>query len=406
MLRYAFDAETGHKLAVKVLRSGLAPRDPIKDDESLRSEVFGREITNPVGLAAGFDKDGEAIDGLFNLGFSWVEIGSVTPKPQPGNPKPRVFHLVADSALINRYGFNSQGATAVIPRLRARIPAFHDADSNTTAALRPGSVLAINLGKNKTSAAESSEDFVTGVKTFGPFADVLVVNVSSPNTPGLRGLQNRELLEGLLADVTKARNELEPSPVTSRRPRLVLKIAPDLQETQIIEMAKVIRNSAIDGVIVSNTTITRPSSLSDLNKSEVGGLSGKPLMPYSLQALKTLRAHLPSAIPLIGCGGISSGADALEYARAGASLVQVYTGFGYDGVGTCRRIKDELVSLLKAEGNTWSGVVEEAVQTLSWKKPEPQQRNPVETGEATIGKLIEEAEELKMLLDQLADKSD
>ncbi|KAG9313587.1 Dihydroorotate dehydrogenase-domain-containing protein [Chiua virens] len=404
VLRYAFDAETGHKLAVKVLRSGLAPRDLVKDDELLRSQVFDQNISNPVGLAAGFDKDGEAIDGLFNLGFSWVEIGSVTPKPQSGNPKPRVFHLVSDSAVVNRYGFPSQGATAVISRLRARIPAFHEADANTTAALRPGSVLAINLGKNKMSAVESSEDFVTGVKTFGPYADVLVVNISSPNTPGLRGLQNRELLESLLTDVTKARDELEPSPVTSRRPRLVLKIAPDLQETQIIEMAEVIRNSGIDGVIVSNTTITRPSSLTDSNKTEMGGLSGKPLKPYSLQALKTLRAYLPSTIPLIGCGGIFSGADALEYARAGASLVQVYTGFGYDGVGTCRRIKDELTVILKAEGNTWRDVVDEAVTRLSWKKSEPRQPNPVlEEGEATIGKLIEEAEGLKVLLDRLAD---
>ncbi|KAN0088845.1 Dihydroorotate dehydrogenase domain containing protein [Tylopilus felleus] len=405
VLRHAFDAETGHKIAVKVLRSGLAPRDLVKDDESLQSQVFGQEITNPVGLAAGFDKDGEAIDGLFNLGFSWVEIGSVTPKPQPGNPKPRVFHLVSDSALINRYGFPSQGATAVIPRLRARIPSFRDANADTTAALRPGSVLAINLGKNKTSAVESSEDFVTGVKTFGPYADVLVVNVSSPNTPGLRGLQNRELLEKLLTDVSKARDELEPSPMTSRRPRLVLKIAPDLQESQIIEIANVIRNSAIDGVIVSNTTITRPSSLTDPNRSEVGGLSGKPLKPYSLQVLRTLRAHLPSSVPIIGCGGISSGADALEFARAGASLVQVYTGFGYDGVGTCRRIKDELTSLLKAEGKTWRGVVDEAVQTLSWKESEPRQPNHVEPGEATIGKLIKEAEEPKGLLDRLAEKT-
>ncbi|KIJ65096.1 hypothetical protein HYDPIDRAFT_88883 [Hydnomerulius pinastri MD-312] len=402
ILRYTFDAETGHKIAVKVLRGGLAPRDPVRDDDALRSEIFGQEISNPVGLAAGFDKEGEAIDGLLNLGFSWVEIGSVTPKPQPGNPRPRVFHLPADSALINRYGFPSQGASAVLSRLRARIPTFHEPDESTTAALRSGSVLAVNLGKNKTSAVESSEDFVNGVKTFGSYADVLVVNVSSPNTPGLRGLQNRELLESLLVDVVKARNDLEPSPVTSRRPRLVLKIAPDLQESQIIEMAEVIRSSDIDGVIVSNTTIARPSSLTDLNKSEMGGLSGKPLMPYSLQAVKTLRAHLPSSIPLIGCGGISSGADALEYARAGASLVQVYTGFGYDGVGTCRRIKDELVSLLKAEGKTWSAVVNEAVQTSSWKQPELP--TPVQAGEATIGQLIEEAEDLKLLLDQLGEK--
>ncbi|KAG2358840.1 hypothetical protein BDR07DRAFT_1416474 [Suillus spraguei] len=346
VLRRTFDAETGHKIAVRVLRSGLGPRDPVQDDERLRSEFLGRELSNPVGLAAGFDKDGEAIDGILNLGFSWVEIGSVTPKPQPGNPKPRVFHLPDDAALINRYGFPSQGAASVISRLRARIPKFHEAKDDTTAALKPGSVLAINLGKNKSSPVESPDDFVTGVKTFGPYADVLVVNISSPNTPGLRGLQNRELLEDLLTSVRKARDELEPSPITARRPRLVLKIAPDLEESQI------------------NTTISRPTSLTDPNKSEMGGLSGAPLKPRALQVLKTLRAHVPASIPLIGCGGISTGADALDYARAGASLIQVYTGFGYDGVGTCRRIKDELEALLRAENTTWKAVVDEASSDL------------------------------------------
>lgn len=369
VLRRTFDAETGHKIAVKVLQSGLGPRDPVQDDERLRSEFWGRELSNPIGLAAGFDKDGEAIDGILNLGFSWVEIGSVTPKPQPGNPKPRVFHLPDDAALINRYGFPSQGATSMISRLRARIPKFHETKDDTTAALKPGSVLAINLGKNKSSPVESPDDFVTGVKTFGPYADVLVVNVSSPNTPGLRGLQNRELLEDLLTSVTKARDELEPSPITARRPRLVLKIAPDLEESQIVDIADLIRKSNIDGVIVSNTTISRPASLTDPNKSEMGGLSGAPLKPRALQVLKTLRAHVPASIPLIGCGGISTGADALDYARAGASLVQVYTGFGYDGVGTCRRIKDELEALLRAENTTWKAVVDESVQKLSWTKP-------------------------------------
>lgn len=366
VLRRTFDAETGHKIAVKVLRSGLGPRDPVQDDEILRSEFWGRELSNPVGLAAGFDKDGEAIDGILNLGFSWVEIGSVTPKPQPGNPTPRVFHLPDDAALINRYGFPSQGATSMISRLRARIPKFHETKDDTTAALKPGSVLAINLGKNKSSPVESPEDFVTGVKTFGPYADVLVVNVSSPNTPGLRGLQNRELLEDLLTSVKKARDELEPSPITARRPRLVLKIAPDLEESQIVDIADLIRKSNIDGVIVSNTTISRPASLTDPNKSEIGGLSGAPLKPRALQVLKTLRAHVPASIPLIGCGGISTGADALDYARAGASLIQVYTGFGYDGVGTCRRIKDELEALLRAENTTWKAVVDDSVRKLSW----------------------------------------
>ncbi|RDB23351.1 Dihydroorotate dehydrogenase (quinone), mitochondrial [Hypsizygus marmoreus] len=398
VLRHTLDAETGHKVAVKVLRSGLGPRDPVSDDARLRSELWGQVISNPVGLAAGFDKDGEAIDGLFNLGFSWVEIGSVTPKPQPGNPRPRVFRLPEDSALINRYGFPSQGHTSVLARLRARIPAFER--DQETAALRPNSVLAVNLGKNKESPVDSIDDFVSGVRTFGPYSDVLVVNVSSPNTPGLRGLQNRELLETLLVGVTKARDQLPPSPLTSRRPKLVLKIAPDLDEAQLSDIAQVIRNSNIDGVIVSNTTIQRPKSLTAANKNEVGGLSGAPIKEYSLKALRTLRSQLPASIPLIGCGGIFTGADALEFARAGASMVQVYTGFGYDGVGACRRIKDQLVEELAKEGTTWGEVVRNAVNDLSLKEA----KTAALEGTGTISQLIAEAQELQGLLDKLAEK--
>ncbi|KAJ8521221.1 hypothetical protein ONZ45_g2018 [Pleurotus djamor] len=402
ILRQLFDAETGHKLAVKVLRSGLAPRDLVVDDASLKSEVWGRDISNPIGLAAGFDKDGEAIDGLFNLGFSWVEIGSVTPEPQPGNQKPRVFHLLEDSALINRYGFPSQGHASVLSRIRARIPTFFSQGSEHSASLKQGAVLAVNLGKNKSSSVESIDDFVSGVRTFGPYSDVLVVNVSSPNTPGLRGLQNRKLLEDLLTGVTKARDELTPADFISRKPRILLKIAPDLEESQIVEMAEVIRSSNIDGVIVSNTTIKRPSHLASTNKGETGGLSGAPLKPLSLAALRTLRANLPASIPIIGCGGISTGADALEFAKAGASLVQVYTSFGYDGVGSCRRIKDQLVGELAKEGKTWQQVVEESVATLSYKPPPP----PVEERpiDGTVTQLVSEAEELKKLLDQLGEK--
>jgi dihydroorotate dehydrogenase len=224
------------------------------------------------------------------------------------------------------------------------------------------------LGKNKTSSTESIDDFVSGVRAFGPFSDVLVVNVSSPNTPGLRGLQNRELLEELLNGVTAARDQLPPSDITLHKPKIVLKIAPDLDESQLVDIADVIKNSSIDGVIVSNTTVRRPPALTDANKVETGGLSGVPLKEYSLAALKTLRAHLPASIPLIGCGGISTGADALEYAKAGASLVQVYTSFGYDGAGACRRIKDQLVEALNKEGKTWGEVVKLAVDELSAKE--------------------------------------
>ncbi|KAF8892068.1 dihydroorotate dehydrogenase [Infundibulicybe gibba] len=396
LIRYTLDAESGHKFAVKILRSGLGPRDPLSDDERLKTELWGQEMSNPIGLAAGFDKDGEAIDGLFNLGFSWVEIGSVTPKPQPGNSRPRVFHLPEDSALINRYGFPSQGHNSVLSRIRARLPVF--GSLGDTAALKDGALLAINLGKNKESPVESIDDFVSGVRAFGPYSDVLVVNVSSPNTPGLRGLQNRDLLEDLLSGVTKARDELAPSALTSRKPKLVLKIAPDLNESQLVEIAEVIRHSGIDGVIVSNTTVQRPKSLINSNKSEIGGLSGAPVQQYSIAALRTLRKQLPASIPLIGCGGISTGAHALEYAKAGASFVQVYTSFGYDGVGTCRRIKDQLTATLEKEGKTWNEVVKKAVDELSLK---PVEEKPKPT---SVQQLISEAEELARFLDDLDSK--
>ncbi|CAK5273993.1 unnamed protein product, partial [Mycena citricolor] len=401
-LRNLLDAETGHRLAVSVLKSGLAPRDPLSDDTLLKAEMWGTEVSNPVGLAAGFDKHGEAIDGLFNLGFSWVEIGSVTPKPQPGNPQPRVFHLPEDEGLINRYGFPSDGHASVISRLRARIPRFSPESDN--AAYRPESLLAVNLGKNKESEVDSIEDFVAGVRAFGPYSDVLVVNVSSPNTPGLRGLQNREQLESLLDGVTKARAEL----AGGRKPKLMLKIAPDLTESQLVEMAGVIAGTDVDGVIVSNTTIQRPVHLLSENKTEMGGLSGTPLKPLSIAALKTLRSHLPASIPLIGCGGISSGQDALEYARAGAALVQVYTGFGYDGVGACRRIKDELADELRKEGKSWREVVDLAVAERSLK-PALEEKTveavapAKEADSSQLSQLIAEAEELRHLVDQYAE---
>ncbi|KAL4246928.1 Dihydroorotate dehydrogenase (quinone), mitochondrial [Abortiporus biennis] len=431
VLRYALDAETGHKVAVKVLRSGLAPKDQVKDDEALKVKLWDEELSNPVGLAAGFDKEGEAIDGLFDLGFSWVEIGSVTPKPQPGNPKPRVFHLPSDNALINRYGFPSEGSISVLNRLRARLPLFPSPTEDQHASLRQGSLLAVNLGKNKTSAPDSIEDFVNGVKAFTPYADVLVVNVSSPNTPGLRGLQNRALLEELLMGVSKARDEtfaqlqsqsldhsttatstsplLPPIPI-HKPPKIVLKIAPDLSEQELVDIAEVVRESkTVDGVIVSNTTIQRPSGLLDPNKIETGGLSGKPLFPLSLSTLKTLRRHLPSSIPLIGAGGISSGKDALEFAKNGARFVQVYTGFGYDGVGFVRRVKDEIVCELskdgKGKGRSWSDVVNEAEERLSWKEPIKSGHEP-EKVEEGVKVLIREAEELKVLLDALSVRID
>ncbi|KAI0372679.1 dihydroorotate dehydrogenase [Pilatotrama ljubarskyi] len=421
VIRYTLDPEVGHRLAVRVLGSGLAPRDQLPDDDVLKAELWGEELSSPVGLAAGFDKNGEAIDGLFNLGFSWVEIGSVTPKPQPGNPKPRVFHLPNDSALINRYGFPSDGHASVLARLRARIPPallyastddaedpLHGAEH---ASLYPGKLLAVNLGKNKSSPPDSIADFVTGVHTFGPYADALVVNVSSPNTPGLRGMQSRTLLGELLAGVSAARDEVSATSAHKHRPKLLLKIAPDLDEAEVADIAAAVRaTNGVDGVIVSNTTVRRPPGLSDPNKIEQGGLSGPPLKPYALSTLRTLRSLLPPSIPLIGCGGISSGADALEYARAGASAVQLYTAFGYGGPGVCRQVKDELAALLRAEGKTWKQVVREAVAQNSLKESAGAASREAEDGavgqarETSVRLLVQEAEELKRLLDGLGER--
>ncbi|KAH9029891.1 hypothetical protein EDB84DRAFT_1495575 [Lactarius hengduanensis] len=392
IIRHALDPETGHKLAVGVLESGLSPRDMFPDDERLKTELWGQGLSNPIGLAAGFDKDGRAIDGLFNLGFGWVEVGSVTPKPQSGNPRPRVFHLPEDDALINRYGFPSQGQVSVLSRLRARLPTFPSAADEDSASLRNGRLLAVNLGKNKESPQESPDDFITGVRAFAPHADVLVINVSSPNTPGLRGLQKRELLSQLLRGVVQARDEVATSP--TRRPKLVLKISPDLDSHGLEDIADAVSTvKGIDGVIVTNTTIQRPVYLRNANRAQQGGLSGAPLQPLALEAVRGLRKRLPAEIPIIGCGGISSGADALAFASAGASFVQLYTAFGYDGVGTCRRIKDELTEELARRGTTWHDVVKQAVS-----------ENAAAPRAAGVQQLVRQAEELKGLLDELADR--
>ncbi|KAF8676185.1 dihydroorotate dehydrogenase family Type 2 subfamily [Rhizoctonia solani] len=367
LMRATLDPEAAHRLALRVLGTRFAPTDHGVEDEALKCKLWDIEMPSPVGLAAGFDKDGEAIDGLFGLGFDWVEIGSVTPKPQGGNPKPRVFILPEDDAMINRYGFPSRGHDLMLARLRTR--SRDSIDSQNTPASGPRQVLAVNLGKNKSSPPDSIADYLAGVRKFGaqPDVSVLVINVSSPNTPGLRGLQNRGMLEELLDGVCKERDALPRSTL----PKIVLKIAPDLDELAIQDVAEAVRESGVDGVIVSNTTIQRPN-LKSGSAQEIGGLSGPPLLRLSLKALKVLRAHLPAGIPIIGCGGISSGADALEFARAGASSIQLYTAFGYSGVGTARRIKDELSDELKRLNTTWEQVVDGTIKSQAWVKPEGQ----------------------------------
>lgn len=418
VVRTLFDAETAHRLAVLTFASGLGPRDLVADDPVLATNLFGKAVSNPLGIAAGFDKNAEAIDGLFNVGFGLVEVGSVTPQPQPGNPQPRFFRLPADGAVINRYGFNSDGIASVLNRLEVRVRTWLKREASASdptvvgtydwqraietlipqangaaaavvdatgspRSLHANHLLALNVGKNKLSPEEDVGDFVQGVTTLGPYADLLVINVSSPNTPGLRKLQRKGVLNDLLKQVVQARDtmvkhagfaiaDVETAPVgTVLGPRgvvpLLVKIAPDLSADELIDVADAAVEAGVDGIIVSNTTIQRPASLlSTHSVNEVGGLSGPPLKPLALQALRAVRHRVGSKMTLIGCGGISTGQDALDFARAGASAVELYTSFGYEGVGLPRRVKDELTQLLHDQKTTWAAEVgRDAVGTTS-----------------------------------------
>lgn len=329
--------EAAHGLALRAAALGLLP--PARPDSpSMEVHVLGLRFRNPLGLAAGFDKHGEAVDGLYRMGFGFVEVGTVTPEPQEGNPKPRVFRLVEDEAVINRYGFNSHGHAAVERRLRAR----QEAQLKLTTVGMP---LGVNLGKNK-SSTDAAADYVAGVQTLGPLADYLVVNVSSPNTPGLRDLQGKAELRDLLTKVLAERDML-PS---ERKPAVLVKIAPDLTEQDKQDIAGVVCEVGVDGLIVSNTTTSRPRGLQSTQRLEAGGLSGKPLRELSTQTVREMYALTQGRVPIIGVGGVSSGRDALEKIRAGASLVQMYTALVYHGPPVVRTVKRELEELLREQG--------------------------------------------------------
>lgn len=363
IIRTVTDGEQGHQVGILCMKYGLSPRlFNDKDSDKLKVDVFGKTLTNPIGVAAGLDKDAEAMDALFSCGFSYVEVGSVTPEPQPGNPKPRFFRLPKDDAVINRYGFNSSGHFAVLARLRARLERYWDlAVGLASNSLYENKMLAINLGKNKNG--EEVGDYVKGVQRMGEFADVLVINVSSPNTPGLRDLQGEEKLTELLKSVVSERNQLPGLKVDkNRKPPVLVKVAPDLSEAEIKSIASSAKAGGVDGIIISNTTIQRPQGLlaSEDVVSEAGGLSGKPLKPLSLQALRTLRKYTKdSNLVLVGCGGIDSGKDALEFGKAGATFVELYTAFAYKGPGLAYKIKSELTDLLEKEGKSWMEIVGE-----------------------------------------------
>lgn len=338
LLQRIVGAETAHVLAVKMIGLGLVPLNRYQDPASLEVNALGLKFKNPIGIAAGFDKHGEAVDGLYKVGFGFVEVGTITPKPQEGNPKPRVFRLIPDHAVINRYGFNSCGLVEAQQRLKAREAAQQEHS-------KAGLPLGINLGKNKLSQ-DAGADYLEGVKVLGPLADYLVVNVSSPNTPGLRDLQGKAELRQLLHTVLKERDALQGE----RKPPVLVKIAPDLTDQDKQDIADVVIELGVDGLMVSNTTVSRPETLQDPHKSEVGGLSGQPLKDLSTSTVREMYNLTKGKVTIVGIGGVASGQDAMEKIRAGASLVQLYTALTYQGPPVVTKIKRELEQLLKEQG--------------------------------------------------------
>jgi dihydroorotate dehydrogenase len=326
-LLHQLDPETAHRLVVSALRIGLAGRDRRPDDPALATSVMRLRFRNPIGLAAGFDKNALAVGALSGLGFGFVEVGTVTPRPQPGNPRPRMFRLPEDRAVINRMGFNNDGIEACLARL---------------AGLQgPRAVpIGVNLGINK-SGADPELDYPTMVQAAAPVADYLVVNVSSPNTPGLRDLQAEDRLRGILKAISVA---------VASRPPLLVKLAPDLADAALESIVEACIEGGAQGLIVSNTTIARPADLRSAAAGQAGGLSGAPLFRRSTAMLARAYRLARGRLVLIGVGGVSSGADAFAKLTAGASLVQLYTGLAYSGPGLIPRIKAELAAELTRAG--------------------------------------------------------
>jgi dihydroorotate dehydrogenase len=331
LLRW-FDPEDAHRLALQGLKLLPVPRAR-PDDHKLAVRAFGLNFPNPVGIAAGFDKNAEVPDALLRLGFGFVEVGTVTVRPQAGNPRPRLFRLERDEAIINRLGFNSEGAEPALRRLAAR-------------AHLPG-IVGLNIGANKDSA-DRAADYVKLIETFAPVASYFTINVSSPNTPGLRNLQHAQALDELLARVIDARERVRRN--AGESPVLV-KIAPDLSLAELDDVVQVARSRRVDGMVVSNTTIGRPSTLREQYRArEAGGLSGRPLFRLSTRMVAETYVRVEGAFPLVGVGGIDSGGAALTKIRAGASLIQLYSALVYKGLALVENIKNDLASTLLRTG--------------------------------------------------------
>jgi dihydroorotate dehydrogenase len=322
---FTLDAERAHRAAIQALKLGPR-RKATRFPESLRSTVAGLEFPSPVGLAAGFDKDAEVAAQMLGLGFGFVEVGTVTPLPQKGNDKPRLFRLAEDRAVINRMGFNNQGQQSAFERLK-RLTHLHG-------------IIGVNIGANKDSA-DRIADYVEGVKAMSPVARYLTINISSPNTPGLRQLQDEGALRALLSAVAEARDP--------KGPPIFLKVAPDLGQSEPDQIVRAALQHGIDALVIANTTISRPL-LQSKHKREAGGLSGAPLRPLALKGLREFRSASGGEMPLIGVGGIASADDAWERIRAGASLIQLYSAMVYEGPGIARRIARGLAKRLAREG--------------------------------------------------------
>jgi dihydroorotate dehydrogenase len=328
-LLHTLDPEDAHGLTIRMLKFAPFLRS-VRDDKRLAMRAFGLNFPNPVGMAAGFDKNAEVPDALLRLGFGFVEVGTVTPLPQRGNQRPRVFHLAADAGVINRLGFNSQGTDAVLKRLAARASA--------------GGIVGINVGANK-DTPDRVADYVRLIERFAAVASYVVVNISSPNTPGLRDLQQAAALDDLLARVVEARERVAPNAGPTP---VLLKIAPDLSLADLDDIVGIARSRRVDGLIVGNTTVARPASLRETGKAkEAGGLSGRPLFPLSTRMLAETYVRVEGVFPLIGAGGIDSGAAAVAKFRAGASLIQLYSALVFGGLGLIAEIKAGLIAALK-----------------------------------------------------------
>jgi dihydroorotate dehydrogenase len=343
-LAFVLDAETAHRATIAVLKlrsgTGFTPEPPWTP--LLETSLAGLRFPNPIGLAAGFDKNAEVSDAMLGLGFGFVEVGTVTPRPQHGNPRPRLFRLEEDAAVINRLGFNNDGQAAALERLNGSV-------RRAIVGSNKG-IVGVNIGANKDST-DRIADYVAGVRSMSPVADYLTINVSSPNTPGLRALQDEGALDELLAAIHEAR---------SGKP-VFLKVAPDLKHGDPDRIVRAAIEHKVDALIVSNTTVSRPP-LKSKHAHEAGGLSGEPLKPLALETLRQFRRASGGGVPLIGVGGISSADDAWERIRAGASLVQLYTAMVYEGPGIARRIAHGLAQRLVREG---FGNISEAVGTAA-----------------------------------------